>query len=559
MQKTGSEIICETLLKEKVDTIFGYPGGAVLPIYNTLPSYAPRLRHILTRNEQGAAFAAEGYARAKKKVGVCLATSGPGATNLITGIANAYLDSIPLVAITGQVASDLIGTDAFQEADLNGITLPITKHNFLITDVKDLPRALKDAFTIACSGRPGPVHLDIAKDAQINKTEFDYAKIPALTLKNTCKITPPQIKRAANLIQAAKKPVVIAGHGVLIAQAQNILQKFCKKINAPIVETLLGISSVPFDFPNYLGMLGMHGLAAANFAVAHADIIIAVGSRFDDRITGRLTDFAKNAKIIHLEIDPAEIGKNVKVDVALNADAKTALTQLISAIKTKQQHPKWQTEIQQYNQHVTQALRKIQKPKIKLTTVEIIHALNQATPEAYIVTDVGQHQMWTAMNFRFKKPNRFLTSGGLGSMGFGLPAGLGAAVALKNKFPVWTITGDGGIQMNLQELVTLAAEKIPLKIAVINNGFLGMVRQWQELFFQKNYSAVKLFNPDFGKIAEACGIPAFRCNKVQDTLKIIDKALKIKGPALIEFIVEPEENVFPMMPPGAALAETRIH
>lgn len=557
MQKTGSEIVYETLLKEKVDTIFGYPGGAVLPLYDTLTKY-PQLKHILTRHEQGAAFAAEGYARAANKVGVCLATSGPGATNLITGLANAYLDSIPLVAITGQVASDLIGTDAFQEADLNGITLPITKHNFLVARIEDLAPTLKEAFAIAQTGRPGPVHLDIAKDIQIKQTEFNYAKIPQRKPKVEQNISVRQLAAAKNLLLAAQKPVVIAGHGVLIAGAMRELKAFCQKIDAPVVTTLLGISSIPCDSRYYLGMLGMHGQAAANFAVAQADTIIAVGSRFDDRITGRVVEFARQAKVIHIEIDPAEIDKIIPTDVALNADARVALIKLLPTVKP-QKHRTWWTEIQRYQKLVTTQLRKACcPPKAKLLTVEVIHALNKVTPDAFIATDVGQNQMWTALNFQFKKPGRLLTSGGLGAMGFGLPAGLGAAVAVQGKFPVWVVTGDGGLQMNLQELTTLAAEKIPLKIAVLNNGFLGMVRQWQELFYQKNYSAVQLFNPDFVKLAQACGVPAWRCRRAQETRKIIEQAVNTEGPALIDFVVEPEENVFPMMPPGAALSETRI-
>jgi acetolactate synthase I/II/III large subunit len=560
MQKTGSEIVCESLIAEKVDTVFGYPGGSVLPLYDALPKYAKKLRHILTRHEQGAAFAAEGYARATGKAGVCFATSGPGATNLITGIANAFLDSIPLIAITGQVVSDLIGTDAFQEADLNGITLPITKHNFLITKVEDLAPALKQAFFLAQTGRPGPIHIDLAKDAQINSTEFNYALTPCdkINFLDRSVAADSQITRATKLIQNAKKPIIIAGHGILIANATKELQKFAKKINAPIVATLLGITSVPFDFPHYLGMLGMHGLAAANFAVANADLIIAIGARFDDRITGKLSEFSSQAKIVHIDIDSAEIGKIVKPDAPVVADARSALKKLIAVTRPKK-CATWHTQIKKYNCEVTKKLTTVYKKRksSRLRAVEVIHTIQRISPDAFIVTDVGQNQMWAAMHFQFKKPYRLLSSGGLGTMGFGLPAGLGAAVA-QPKETVWAITGDGGLQMNLQELITLAAEKIPLKIAVLHNGFLGMVRQWQELFYNKNYSATPLFNPDFVKVAEACGVSALRVKRPQDAIKITQKALKISGPVLVEFLTEPEENVFPMVAPGDALRETRI-
>ncbi len=559
MQKTGSEIICESLIAEGVRTIFGYPGGAILPLYDTLPRYAKQLRHILTRHEQGAAFAAEGYARTSGEVGVCLATSGPGATNLITGIANAHLDSIPMIAITGQVTSSLIGTDAFQEADTTGITLPITKHNYLITDVKDLAPALKEAFHLARTGRPGPVHVDVTKDVQINTTEFNYKKtpikLPGYLIRGPAGAR--QIAVATKLIKAARRPVIIAGHGTLISKASKELLSFANKTNAAIVCTLLGISTVPHNTKNYLGMLGMHGQAAANYAVAHADLIISVGSRFDDRITGRLDDFAHKAKVIHIDIDSAEINKLVHVDAPIVADAKDALTKLAKKIPI-QKNPDWHTEITSYNTQVTKKLKASKpKPSKLLQAYEVIHAINAAAPDAFIVSDVGQNQMWAAMHFRFQKPGRYLSSGGLGTMGFALPTALGAKIA-QPKASVWCLTGDGGFQMNMQELITLAQDKIPLKIAVFNNGFLGMVRQWQELFYNRNYSSTPLFNPDFVKLAESCGIKAYRVRRPSEALKITKLAEREKGPTLVEYITEPEENVFPMVPPGETLKNTRI-
>ncbi|MFH1375437.1 MAG: biosynthetic-type acetolactate synthase large subunit [Patescibacteria group bacterium] len=558
MQKTGSEIICESLIAEKVDTVFGYPGGAVLPLYDTLTKYEKKLRHILTRHEQGAAFAACGYAQSSGRVGVCFATSGPGATNLITGIANAHLDSIPVVAITGQVAGPLVGTDAFQEADITGITLPITKHNYLIADVQDLAPALKEAFHLARSGRPGPVHIDITKDAQIAATKFNYRKTP-VRLPGYLERGPAsgkQIASAAKLIKSAHQPVVIAGHGVLISGASLELQDFVKRIDAPVCATLLGISSVPFGAKNYLGMLGMHGTPEANFAVSHADLIISVGSRFDDRITGKLDEFTAEAKVIHIDIDSAEIGKIIKPDAPVVADAKDALKKLTH--KTSQQkHANWHARIREYSKQIEAKLRELDRPSKRLKAYEVIHAVNATSPNAFIVSDVGQNQMWAAMHFRFRKPGRYLASGGLGSMGYGLPAALGAQVANPRE-TVWCLTGDGGIQMNLQELTTLAQEKIPLKIAVFNNGYLGMVRQWQELFFNKNYSHTPLLNPDFVKVAQACGLKAFRASKPSEALAVTRKAAKTPGPVLVEYMVEREENVFPMVAPGDALKNTRI-
>jgi len=560
VQKTGSEIVFESLIAEGVDTIFGYPGGQVLPLYHALTNYSKKIRHVLTRHEQGAAFAAEGYARASGKVGVCLATSGPGATNLITGIANAFLDSIPMVAITGQVPSDLVGSDAFQEADMTGITLPITKHNYLVTRAVDLAPTIREAFYLAKNSRPGPIHIDVTKDAQIGLADFDYQKtkinLPGYLPRGPAEAA--QIQKAAELIRAARKPVVISGHGVLIAGASVEMQKFVAQLDAPVVATLLGISSIPFGYKNYLGMLGMHGSPEANFAISHADLIIAVGARFDDRITGKLSEFAAHAKVIHIDIDPAEIGKIIRPDAPVIADARDALVKLNQKI-APQKNAAWLAEIRAYAEKVEAQLLAIEQAKNpkRLRAVEVVHAINKVSPEAFIVSDVGQNQMWAAMHFQFKKPGRLLSSGGLGSMGYGLPAALGAAVA-QPKIPVWCLTGDGGIQMNIQELTTLAQDKIPLKIAVFNNGFLGMVRQWQELFYNKNYSSTPLLNPDFVKLAEACGIKAFRVTKVSEALAITQKAAKTPGPVLVEYLIEPEENVFPMVAPGDALKNTRI-
>lgn len=558
MQKTGSEIICESLIAEGVRDIFGYPGGAVLPLYDTLPRYR-QLRHILTRHEQGAAFAACGYAQASEDVGVCIATSGPGATNLITGIANAYLDSVPMVAITGQVTSPLIGTDAFQEADITGITLPITKHNYLITDVRDLAPAIKEAFHLARTGRPGPVHIDVAKDVQINATEFNYLKtpldLPGYLIRGPA--SAKQVKEASELIRHSHRPVIIAGHGVIIAGASQELQQFAKQTDAAVVTTLLGNSSIPFGAQNYLGMLGMHGQATANYAVAHADLVISIGARFDDRITGKLDEFARGAKVIHIDIDPAEIGKIVLPDVPIVADCQDALKKLVRAGK-QQKHTSWHSQITEYGDQITTKLKAINgNPGKLLRAMEVVHAVNKVAPRALIVSDVGQNQMWTAMHFQFCRPNQYFASGGLGSMGYALPSALGVKVA-RPRESVWCLTGDGGLQMNIQELVTLAQDKISLKIAVFNNGFLGMVRQWQELFYKKNYSSTPLLNPDFVKLAEACGIKAYRIKKPSEAVRITRLAEREKGPVLVEYLTEPEENVFPMVPPGEALKDTRI-
>jgi len=562
MKKTGSEIICESLIKEGVKIVFGYPGGAVLPLYDTLPRYDKRLRHILTRHEQGAAFAAAGFARAHGDIGVCIATSGPGATNLVTGIADAMADSVPLVAITGQVASPLIGTDAFQEADMTGVTLPITKHNYLVDDVRDLPRVIKEACYIARSGRPGPVHIDVTKDAQINAAEYKYDNIrinlPGYLVRD--KASTKQINAASKLINAAKQPVIIAGHGVLLAGAMSELKEFAKKTDAAIVSTLHGMSSIPFDTKNYLGMLGMHGLAGANYAVAHADLIIAVGCRFDDRITGKLDDFARDAQVVHIDIDPAEISKIIYANAPIVADAKAALIALNKKIQSHKR-ASWHNAISSYDKKTTTALQharaKQKTASRRLQAVEVVHAVNKVAPDAWIVPDVGQHQMWTAMNFRFNKPHRLLSSGGLGSMGFGLPTAMGVKMA-HPKDSVWCLTGDGGFMMNPQELMTLTQDKINIKIAIFNNGYLGMVRQWQELFYKKNYSSTPLLNPDFQLLGKACGIRTWKVTKPSEALKMTRAAEKHDGPALVEYLIDFEENVFPMVPPGEALKNTRI-
>lgn len=558
--KTGSEIVWESLIAEKVPVVFGYPGGAVLPMYDALSKYTKKIHHVLTRHEQGAAFAAQGYARATGKVGVCVATSGPGATNLITGIADAMMDSVPMVAITGQVTSSLLGTDAFQESDITGITLPITKHNYLITNAAELPQAIKEAFYLARTGRPGPVHIDIAKDAQIGTTEYDYKKVtvnlPGYRIFDEAKMS--EVVAAATLIRTAKKPVIIAGHGVILSGATRELLQFAAKTDAAIVTTLLGNSVIPFGSKNYLGMLGMHGLAAANYAVAHADLIIGVGIRFDDRITGKVADFAKNARVIHIDRDPAEINKIIHADAPIVADARSALTLLNTCIE-KTKCTDWHAEVAAYNARVVPTLKARQFKKTKaIKAFEVIHAINNVAPDALIVTDVGQHQMWTAMNFRFTTPGQLLTSGGLGTMGFGLPTAIGAKFGAPKK-SVWCVAGDGGIQMNIQELGTILQERLPVKIAILNNSYLGMVRQWQDLFYSKNYSAVEMINPDFVKLAESYSIPAWRVKKPSEALKIMRKAESAKGPALVEFVIEAEENVFPMVPPGETLKNTRIN
>ncbi|MEA3443048.1 MAG: biosynthetic-type acetolactate synthase large subunit [Chloroflexota bacterium] len=550
MKKTGAQILCEGLTREGVEVIFGILGGAVLPIYDTLPQY-PQLRHILTRHEQGAAHAAEGYARATNKVGVCIATSGPGATNLVTGIADAYIDSVPMVAITGQVASPFIGKDAFQEIDITGITLPISKYNYLVTDVTKLAETVKEAFYIAQTGRPGPVLIDIPKDVQEKITDFVYPeKVNLSSYKITSMGHVAQIRRAARLIDKAERPLIIAGRGIIISQAYDELEELAEKAQIPVVSTLLGLSSFPGKHVLNSGMLGMHGMAYANLAVQNTDLIVAIGMRFDDRATANTGGFAPEARIIHIDIDPAEISKNVPVDVPIVGDVKAVLKVLNKDIE-KTDHLEWVSQLEQW---------KYEHPLMdvgqgdKLLPEYVIRQIYEATQgNAIVVTGVGQNQMWAAQHFTYIKPNSFISAGGLGPMGFELPAAMGAKVGCPEEI-VWCIAGDGGFQMTMQELGTIAQENIAVKIAIINNSCLGMVRQWQELFYQRRYVDTKLWNPDFVKIAEAYDIPGIRVRHRDEVIPAINKAMDYLGPFLIDFFVEPEENVYPMVLPGESLA-----
>ncbi len=552
MKMTGAQIICESLVKEGVEVIFGILGGAILPLYDTLPKY-PKLRHILVRHEQGAAHAAEGYARATGRVGVCMATSGPGATNLVTGIADAYLDSVPLVALTGQVARPFIGKDAFQEVDITGITLPITKHNYLVLDAGLLARTIKEAFYLARTGRPGPVLIDLPRDVQIDEAEFSYpSKVALPGYKPTLQGHPEQIKKAAKLISEAERPVIIAGRGIIISGAYDELKHLAETAQLPVITTLLGISCFPESHALSYGLLGMHGMAYANMAVDAADLIIAIGMRFDDRATARVSGFAPHARIIHLDVDPAEIGKNVRVDVPIVGDVRVVLAALNRLI-TSAKHIDWVRQLDSWRkEHPSTSIRDSKG----LLPQFVIRKIYEATRgEAIIVTGVGQNQMWSAQHYCYDRPNSLISSGGLGTMGFELPAALGAKIGRPDEV-VWSIAGDGGFQMTIQELGTIAQEKAAVKIAIINNGYLGMVRQWQELFYGKRYVATPLSCPDFVKIAEAYCIPGLNVKRKQEVVPAIEQAMKEPGPFLINFVVEPEENVYPMVPPGASLAET---
>ncbi len=551
MKLTGAQILCESLMKEGVEVIFGFPGGAVIPLYDTLPHY-PQLRHILVRHEQGAAHAADGYARATGKVGVCFATSGPGATNLVTGIANAFLDSSPVIAITGQVARAFIGRDAFQETDITGITLPITKHNYLVLDVNSLAGVVKQAFHLARTGRPGPILIDVPRDVLLEHAEFIYPdKVDLPGYKPTLQGHPTQIEKAAKMINEAKRPLIIAGRGVNISRAFEELRQLVEKAQIPVVTTLLGIGCFPQDHALSYGMVGMHGMVYANLAINDTDVLIALGMRFDDRVTGKISAFAPHARIIHIDIDPAEIGKNVRVDVPIVGDVKTVL-QALNKLLVSTQHIEWIRQLDNWRR---------ERPSTEIRDCDgllpqyVIRKIYEVTNgEATIVTGVGQHQMWAAQHYCYTKPNTLISSGGLGAMGFGLPGAMGAQVGCPESI-VWCIDGDGSFQMTIQELATIVQERIPVKIAIINNGYLGMVRQWQELFYKKRYVATPLSCPDFVKIAEGYCLPGLRVAHKEEVVPALEQAMNHKGPFLIDFKVEPEESVYPMIPPGATVAE----
>jgi acetolactate synthase I/II/III large subunit len=560
VKKTGSQILLECFLCEGVDTIFGYPGGTVINIYDDLMDYP--IRHVLTRHEQAAVHAADGYARATGKVGVAIATSGPGATNTVTGIATAYMDSIPLVVVTGQVPTPLIGNDAFQEADIIGITRPITKHNYLVKDINDLARIVKQAFYIARTGRPGPVLIDLPKDVQLASTRFDYPDSVELRgYKPTFSGNPRQVEKAVKMILAARKPVIYVGGGATLSDSAEELRRLAEIVQAPVTTTLMGMASFPRKHPLALGMLGMHGTYYANMAVTNADLLIAIGARFDDRVTGKIATFAPHAKIIHIDIDPTSIKKNVRVDLPIVGDLKDVLQKMIQELarheqdvaRLEEETGSWRQQIENWKEQHPMSYKPsstVIKPQF------VIEKIRELTEEdAIITTEVGQHQMWTAQFFEFSRPRTFLSSGGLGTMGFGLPAALGAQAAFPDR-QVIDISGDGSFQMNSQELATLVQYRLPVKIAILNNNFLGMVRQWQQLFFKCRYSQTCLELPiDFPKLAEAYGATGLRASTPDEVEGVIRKALETPGPVIMEFKVAREENVLPMVPAGAGLNE----
>jgi len=545
---TGAQILIECLKREGVEVMFGYPGGAVLPIFDKL--YDSDIKFILTRHEQGAAHAADGYARATGKVGVCIATSGPGATNLTTGIANAYMDSIPMVAITGQVKTHLIGNDAFQEADVTGVTRPITKHNYLVKDVNELARVIREAFYIASTGRPGPVVIDIPVDVQQKDVEFIWPEEVKIRSYNPTYFGHPgQIKKAAKLISSSQKPILYAGGGVITAGAHNELRQLAEKIQAPVTMTLMGLGGFPGTHELSLGMLGMHGTAYANHAIMESDLIIAVAARFDDRVTGRIDVFAPYAKVVHIDIDPASISKNVKVDVPIVGSAKNILGQLLEEINNLPDTQEWLKTINSWKDKHPLGYKEGERIKPQYVIEQIYEATKG---EAIITTEVGQNQMWACQWYKYKEPRTFISSGGLGTMGFGFPAAMGAKMGRPERV-VFDIAGDGSIQMNIQELATCVCNKINVKVAILNNGFLGMVRQWQELFYKKRYSHTTLYNPDFVKLAESYGAAGIRVTNKEEVRAAIEKAISIDNTVFIDFHIEGEENVYPMVPAGEAI------
>ncbi|MGV8074393.1 MAG: biosynthetic-type acetolactate synthase large subunit [Syntrophobacteraceae bacterium] len=568
MKLTGAQVFFECLRREGVEVIFGFPGGVVLDIYHELPKSG--IRHILVRHEQGAAHMADGYARATGRVGVCLVTSGPGATNTVTGVATAYMDSVPMVIFTGQVPTNLIGNDAFQEVDIVGISRPCTKHNYLVKDVDDLARVIKEAFYLARTGRPGPVLIDLPKDVVQAHTEFRYPrKVELAGYHPTLEAHTGQIKRAVQMLRKSKNPVIYAGGGVLISDASEELIRFAHLINAPVTTTLMGLGCFPTiekaadgrdqPHPLWLGMLGMHGTFQANMAISHADLLIAVGARFDDRVTGKISGFAPKAKIIHIDIDPTSISKNVGVDIPIVADCKNALKALIHGVEeeplegVEEARSLWIDDIRKWRETYPLAYKQegnIIKPQF---VVEKIYDL--CGSDAIITTEVGQNQMWAAQYYNLSRPRSFISSGGLGTMGYGLPAAIGAQEAFPDRLVI-DIAGDGSIQMNIQELMTAVCNNLPVKVAILNNRFLGMVRQWQELFYEKCYSATCMdAAPDFVKLAEAYGAVGLRARRPEEVESVLREAFSVKRPVLMDFVVEPEEGVYPMVPTGKNLSE----
>jgi acetolactate synthase-1/2/3 large subunit len=553
---TGAQLLCRVLQEEGVEVMFGYPGGAIMPFYHALPEF-PGLRHVLVRHEQAAAHAADGYARASGRVGVCVATSGPGATNLVTGLATAHMDNAPVVAITGQVPRNMIGRDAFQETDIIGVTQPVTKHNVLVQDIEELADRIHEAFAIAKEGRPGPVLVDVPKDVQNQKLAFAPRGSGADAGARGRKEVPERwleqpreagLRHAARLIAEARRPLILAGHGVLLSGAYDELRRVAEKTGIPVITTLLGISGFPESHPLHLGMPGMHGEVHVNRAIQHADLIIGVGLRFDDRVTGNTAQFAPRAKIVHIELDPAEVGKNVPVAVGIVGDAREVLAELDEVVRPRECE-EWRAEIAGF------ARPRVETYRGDLSPDSILRALADVTEGiCTVVSDVGQHQMWVAKLYPYRRPNTHITSGGLGTMGFAVPAAMGVHLARPSE-PVWAISGDGGFQMNMQEIATMVQERIPVKMAIFNNGYLGMVRQWQQFFHGRRYSATPIWSPDYVKLAEAYGIAGWRVERAEDTPGTLRRAMAHEGPALVEFVIEQEANVFPMIPPGASLSE----
>jgi len=559
---TGAQILCRSLVEAGVEVIFGYPGGAIMPFYHALGDH-PRLRHILVRHEQAAAHAADGYARASGRVGVCVATSGPGATNLVTGLATAHMDSSPVVAITGQVPRAMIGRDAFQETDIIGMTLPITKQNYLVQDVAELAGVVAEALAIAREGRPGPVLIDVPKDVQNQKTAFTPGPMARGSVrdKKTQSLREPTatgpgmtpsledgVREAARLIAAAERPLLMIGHGVILSSAYPEVRALAEKTGIPVITTLLGISGFPEGHPLFLGMPGMHGEVRVNRAIQHADLIVGIGLRFDDRVTGNTAGFAPRARIVHIDLDRAEIGKNVPVAVGIVGDARDVTRRLAAEVSSRTCE-RWLEEIREFTRPRPAAFRGDLAPET------ILASLYEATGgRCTIVTDVGQHQMWVAKLYPYRRPNTHITSGGLGTMGFAVPAAMGVHLARPGE-TVWAISGDGGFQMNMAEIATMVQEKLPVKMAVFNNGYLGMVRQWQQFFHGKRYSCTPIWSPDYIKLAEAYGIPGWRVKQAAELWDVVAQANDHPGPALVEFVIEQEANVYPMIPPGGSLSE----
>src|SRR3989440_1056713 len=552
---SGSQILCEALVREGVDLLYGYPGGAIMPFYDALTEYST-LRHVLVRHEQAAAHAADGYARATGKVGVCVATSGPGATNLVTGPATAYMDSTPILAITGQVGRPFIGRDAFQETDVIGVTQPITKHSFLVQNVEDLAKIVHEAFRLALSGRPGPVLIDIPKDVQLTKTLYrpsaSISSIESLRAERVPEPSAAALTQAAKLMREAQRPLIMAGHGVILSNAYQELFVFAEKTNIPVITTLLGLSSFPETHPLAIGMPGMHGPAYVNHAISAADLIIGVGLRFDDRVSGKVSEFAPHARLIHIDIDPSEMHKVKVAAVPIVADAKAALAALIEAVEPGD-HSSWINEVRGWQAQDVErgsGIKRDQEYPDPTSILDAIHA--ETNGEAVIVTDVGQNQMWTARHYTWTRPNSHITSGGLGTMGFALPAAMGVKMGMPDA-PVWVVAGDGGIQMNIQELATLHQEGIAVKVAIMNNGYLGMVRQWQQFFHAGNYSETPITGPDYVQLASAYGLTGICVTRREDVAAAVHQAMEKEGTVIIDFVIESQSNVYPMVIPGTAI------